>query len=306
MNIQQVKEISIIDYLNSLGYNPQKIMNKNYWFLSPLRNEKTPSFKVDIHSNLFYDFGIGYGGTIIDFEIKYYSITVSDFLKKLNDNFSFWQQKIVNNNSRGTVKLDSPKDISPYKLKNLEFYEPKNLETYKTKNIGNNKAITDYINSRKINNQIAQKFLCEIYYQISGKNYFGVGFKNDSSGYELRNKYFKGCLGKKDISHFKNGSKTVTLFEGVFDFLSWVQMEDSCQDSADIIVLNSLALLPGTAPLLHKYEDIHFYFDNDEAGINAGIHLKETIPKAIDHRMEYIFYKDLNEYFTESYREESG
>jgi hypothetical protein len=55
MNSQQAKEIPIIDYLNSLGHNPEKIMGKNYWFLSPLRNEKTPSFKVYIHSNLFYD-----------------------------------------------------------------------------------------------------------------------------------------------------------------------------------------------------------------------------------------------------------
>ena len=78
-------------------------------------------------------------------------------------------------------------------------------------------------------------------------------------------------------------------------------MENSCQDSTDIIVLNSLALLPGTEPLLHKYEAIHFYFDNDEAGINAGIHLKKVIPKAIDHRVEYLFYKDLNEFFTEAY-----
>jgi DNA primase len=288
MNIQQAKEISIIDYLNYLGYNPQKIMGKNYWFLSPLRNEKTPSFKVDIHSNLFYDFGIGYGGTIIDFGIKYYSITVSDFLNKLNDNFSFWQQKIVNNNRRKIIKIDSPKNIGSY--------EPKNLENYKITNIGNNKAITDYINSRKINDQTAQRFLCEIYHQISGKYYFGVGFKNDSNGYEIRNKYFKGCIGKKNITHFKNGCKTVKIFEGVFDFLSWVQLKESCQDSTDIIVLNSLALLPGTEPLLHEYETIHFYFDNDEAGINAGIHLKEIILKAIDHRKEYFFYKDLNEY----------
>ena len=301
MNIQQAKEISIIDYLNSLGHNPQKIMGKNYWFLSPLRNEKTPSFKVDSHTNLFYDFGIGYGGTIIDFGIKYFNITVPDFLKKLNDNFSFWQQKIVNNNRCEIVKMDRPKDIGSYELKNLDVYEPKNLETYKTKNIGNNQAITDYIISRKISDQTAQKFLCEIYYQISGKNYFGVGFKNNSNGYEIRNKYFKGCIGKKDITLFKNGCKTVKLFEGFFDFLSWVQMENSCQDSTDFIVLNSLALLSGTEPFLHQYEAIHFYFDNDEAGINAGIHLKEAIPKAIDHRMEYIFYKDLNEFLTESY-----
>lgn len=292
MNIQQAKEILIIDYLNSLGYNPQKIMGKNYWFLSPFRNEKTPSFKVDVHSNLFYDFGMGYGGTIIDFGIKYYSITVSDFLKKLDDNFSFRKQKLVNNNREELIKIDNLNDIG--------FYQSKNLETYKTKNIGNNQAITDYIQSRKIKIQIAQKFLCEIYYQISGKHYFGVGFKNGSDGYEIRNKYFKGCIGKKDITHFITGSNSVNIFEGFFDFLSWMQLNNYCQNNTDTIVLNSLALVEKARPLLQKYNSVNLYFDNDEAGINAGIHLKETIPKAIDHRKEYIFYKDLNEYITES------
>jgi len=292
MNIQQAKEISIIDYLNYLRYFPQKITGKNYWFLSPLRNEKTPSFKVDIHSNLFYDFGIGYGGTIIDFGIKFYNITVSDFLKKLNDNFSFWQRKSADNYFE--------KKIGSNDSNHLDSCKPTNLETYKTKNIGNNQAITDYTQSRKIEIQIAQKFLCEIYYQISGKHYFGLGFKNNSGGYEIRNKYFKGCIGKKDITHFITGSDSVNIFEGFFDFLSWVQLNNYCQNNTDAIVLNSLALLEKARPLLQKYNSVNLYFDNDEAGINAGTHLKETIPKAIDHRKEYIFYKDLNEYFTES------
>lgn len=298
MNIQQTKEISIIDYLNYLKIRPQKINGRNYWYVSPFRDERTPSFKVDIHSNLFYDFGIGYGGTIIDFGIKYYSITVSDFLKKLNDNFSFWQQKIVNNNHKEIVKIDSCKDIGSY--------QPKNLETYKTKNIGNNQAITDYIQLRKIEIQTAQKFLCEIYYQISGKHYFGVGFKNNSDGYEIRNKYFKGCIGKKDTTHFINGNVSVNIFEGFFDFLSWFQLNNYCQNNTDTIVLNSLALLEKVSPLLKKYNSVNLYFDNDVAGINAGRLLQKIKPGAIDHSREYNLFKDLNEYFININRKEAN
>ncbi len=296
MNIQQAKEISIIDYLNILDFEPQKIQGNDYWYLSPFRNEKTASFKVNNAKNLFYDFGVDTGGSIIDFGIKYYDCSVSEFLGKLEGAFSFPPQKTANYNSINIEKMDGPKNIGSY--------EPKNLETYKTKNIGNNKTITDYIHSRKISYQNAQRFLCEIYYQISGKYYFGVGFKNDSNGYEVRNKYFKGCIGKKDITYYRCGHDSLTIFEGVFDFLSWVELKNSCQNNTDIIVLNSLALLTRTERLLHNYKTIHFFFDNDEAGINAGIRLKEKAPNAINHRMDYFLYKDLNEYFTENYEGE--
>jgi hypothetical protein len=35
------------------------------WYLSPFRNEATPSFKVNQSANLWYDFGEGKGGTVI-------------------------------------------------------------------------------------------------------------------------------------------------------------------------------------------------------------------------------------------------
>lgn len=284
MNIRQAKEISIIDYLNHLKISPSKINGVNYWYISPFREEKTPSFKVNTNTNLFYDFGIGYGGTIIDFGIKYHDNTVSEFLKHLESNFFFWQQKSTNISFKKKIKTDDSK--------NIDSYETKNIENYKTKKIGNNQAITDYILSRRIEIEIAQKFLCEIYYQISEKHYFGVGFKNDSNGHEIRNKYFKGCIGKKDITYYKSGTKALNIFEGFFDFLSWMQLNNSCQNNTDIIVLNSLSLLRRIEPTLVGYESVHFYFDNDEAGINAGIRLLEINPEVIDHRTEYIPFKD--------------
>jgi len=34
------KQIDLVDYLASLGYQPQKVKNQDYWYLSPLRDEK--------------------------------------------------------------------------------------------------------------------------------------------------------------------------------------------------------------------------------------------------------------------------
>ena len=39
-------------------------------YLSPLREEHMPSFKVDYERNLWYDFGLGEGGSIIDLVMR--------------------------------------------------------------------------------------------------------------------------------------------------------------------------------------------------------------------------------------------
>ena len=57
----EAKQINMLDYLTALGHHPEKIRNKDYWYLSPLREEKTPSFKVNRSLNAWYDHGIGKG-----------------------------------------------------------------------------------------------------------------------------------------------------------------------------------------------------------------------------------------------------
>lgn len=74
----------MVQYLSELGYEPIKIRGFNYWYLSPLRDEKTPSFKVNRKLNRWYDFGYAKGGNIIDFGILYFNCSVSDFLRQLN------------------------------------------------------------------------------------------------------------------------------------------------------------------------------------------------------------------------------
>ncbi len=92
MNCAEANQIDLVDYLYSLGIQPQKIKNNDYWYLSPLRAEKTASFKVNRKLNAWYDFGLGQGGNIIDFGILYHNCTVAELLKKIPKTFSFHQQ----------------------------------------------------------------------------------------------------------------------------------------------------------------------------------------------------------------------
>ena len=47
MNIEDVKQIPIADYLHSLGYSPVKRQGNGLWYKSPLREEHEASFKVN-------------------------------------------------------------------------------------------------------------------------------------------------------------------------------------------------------------------------------------------------------------------
>ena len=66
MNIDQIKKIKLQDFLATIDCKPAKQCGVNLMYLSPLRTEKHASFKVNTELNLWYDFGIGRGGNIID------------------------------------------------------------------------------------------------------------------------------------------------------------------------------------------------------------------------------------------------
>ena len=81
MNIEQAKNISIMTLLDKLNFKPQRINNKEAWFLSPFREEKTASFKVDLNRNTWHDFGSGKGGDILDFSCNFLQSQGSDHNK---------------------------------------------------------------------------------------------------------------------------------------------------------------------------------------------------------------------------------
>jgi hypothetical protein len=57
---------------------------------------------------------------------------------------------------------------------------------------------------------------------MHNKKYFAVGFENNSGGYKLRNKYFKGSSSPKDVTQIRfSGAKGIAVFEGFFSFLSY-------------------------------------------------------------------------------------
>ena len=87
LDCAQVRAIDLVDYLADAGHQPTKIRNHDYWYVSPLRAEKTASFKVNRKLNRWYDHGIGKGGNVVDFAILYHNCTIAELLEGLQQKF---------------------------------------------------------------------------------------------------------------------------------------------------------------------------------------------------------------------------
>ncbi len=66
MTIDEAKRVRIVDFLAQLGHRAQYMKSEQYWYLSPLRKEVTPSFKVNDWLNEWYDFGEATGGDLVE------------------------------------------------------------------------------------------------------------------------------------------------------------------------------------------------------------------------------------------------
>ena len=277
MQLHDIKQVSIVDYLAQTGYKPKLIKGVNYWYCSPLRSELTPSFKVNAERNQWYDFGTGDHGDIIDLVCALQHCTTAEAMRRLAalkgvrlaPTFSFG----------GTTPVRS---------------QAPSMELIGVQAVKHPKLLL-YLSERGLQPSDVSPFLSEVYYRVSEKCFFALGFQNDAGGWELRNPYFKGCFAPKAITTIKGtDSHKLQLFEGFMDFLSWQKLHPEVQD--DSIILNSLTLLPKLIPTLHPYPIIESLLDNDEAGDRATKQLFDAGLPVKDMRACYAPYKDINEY----------
>ena len=244
MTIDEIKAISIKDYLGSMSIYPTKNYSYYGMYKSPFRNEHTPSFKIDYNQNLWYDFALDEGGSIIDLVMKLHNCSFAQAIETLNDN----EHKLPAITSYSEAKVLT--------LTRIEITEATELC---------NPNLIKYLTERAINLDIAKKYCKEIHYKVGDKKYYAIGFPNNSYGYALRNPYFKGCLPPSDVSYVPNPSEQVNLFEGFMDYLSLLTMSPDEEKKAALI-LNSINNIKKSRFFLSKHKLICSYLDNDEGG----------------------------------------
>ena len=292
MNIHDAKAIPLAQILERLNINPRTSSPEKQLYLSPVREEKTPSFYVYLKTNRWHDYGDGRGGDPIDFARAFLKFTceadtTSDALRWL-----------------GNIGL-GPYQFPPIPIRpTQETNEPGLL--LKTKKAIQHVGLIHYLDKRGIPLAIAQQHLTEIHVRnkTTQKSFFALGFANEEGGHELRNPFFKGCLGVKAITFIRGTEPKpdgIHLFEGFMDYLSAITQLNGKSFKDDTIVLNSLACLKHAIPYIQNYgyRTAYTWLDNDKAGETATTALHEFFTTQADlvHKtMNSIFapHKDVN------------
>lgn len=263
MNIEQAKSIPISVILDKLKLIPQRKNGHKWLYFSAFRKEKTPSLWVDTKANLWCDFGDAKwkGGDGIHLVRAYLdseneSCAVSDALRWLK-------------NMTGFIP-----DIKP-------VHDPADTPTEKSLVLKHTKALSyekliEYGCSRGIPKNLLQKHFEQacIYNTKSQKNFYALSMRNDRKGYELRNPYFKGCIGKKYITFIRGAEpkpEGINIFEGAFDYLSVIAQQDGKPLKNDTMILHSLCNLKKATAYIknYGYRNCFTWMDNDVPGKEA-------------------------------------
>ncbi|WP_455074864.1 toprim domain-containing protein [Prevotella fusca] len=280
-NLQNIKNIPIADYLHARGIQPVKKYGSYALYNAPYREDHNASMKVDFARNLWFDFGLGKGGSIIDLVMLLQGCNAHEAISHLaGNNLSFHS---------ATPPKEKVAALSPSTRHILGISEelPPHLQRYLQE-------------ERKIDLSLAKPYLRSVCYEVGGRTYIAIGFANRAGGYELRDdKTFKGTIAPKDISVIAGDANNVPhcIFESFMDFLSYLTMKG--KEIAPCIVLNSVSNVHRSVTYLreHHIGCVRAFLDNDEAGRRSMQVLQSAGMSAEDMSRHYGGYKDLNEYY---------
>ncbi len=230
------------------------------------------------------NYGTGVNGDAITLTMKLQNLSYVDAVKTLLANiFSF-------------ETLEQAQQVPA-------THEPKKEVVIESVKPLQNSSLIKYVESRKINIKIAKQYLQEIYYKYDTtqiKPYFGVCMQNESKGYAVRNSYGKHCLINMNYTFIDNGfSDTVSIFEGMFDFLAFLTYYDKPIKS-NVIILHSVTNVSKVINHFPKdVKQVFLFLDNDKAGQTATDELSNHFKDfglVKDKRNIFAGYKDFAEF----------
>jgi DNA primase len=281
MTPDEIKQISIRKYLGQMNIHPVKDYGYYGMYHCPFRDDNNASFKVDYNKNVWYDFGTNEGGTIIDLVMKMGNCSFHKAACKLereyatnSDSFSFHEN---------TVSNEMKYDEQTTTIQNtIPITHPK---------------LTAWVQERKISLDLVNLYCREIHYQNQSGQFFSIGFRNDRGGYELSSPLnFKSCISPKEITTIWNNRDACLVFEGFWDFLSYLTIQKIEKTKHDVAVLNSVANVQKAMDFLKSHKEIYTYLDNDDAGRKATELIQSANSTVYNRSIKYAGFKDLNDY----------
>ena len=244
--------ISIRDFLARRGVQPKYERNGYGMYLSPLREERTPSFKVDYVRNLWYDFGLGEGGTLLTLVMQMERCDRYAAIRILSNGEI--RQAGSTSLSSGIYERPAVGGFSP-------VVRPATVPAFRILSDAplRHPALIGYLASRGIAQRIAAGYCREVRYEVNGRAFFAVGFRNDAGGWELRSARFKGGSSPKYITTLK-GCNATNDISAVIDSSAI----NATNDVSAITVSNAITDCPATGATAS------FHVGNDPMAFESG------------------------------------
>lgn len=316
MRTQDAKNIHINDYLERIGAKFSRQQNGThgleYVYHTPNRQDLKPSLCVNLERNIWSDVPAGEGGRLIELVCyihRFQKNDVSSALKMLDQLFPEYRgsghtsaySRSPNHSISSILAHSNNHNSAEMGATSLKEEEKPKLSIKKIQKIYRY-PLKNYLADRRIPLALAEKYLEEIEYcDPKGRTFYTLGFKAGDT-YAHRNKLFKGFLGKgADITIFDKKTPEILVFEGFFDFLSYLAIEKRSQPPLTTIVMNSTSFISRVRKFIAErpfLTRVYTYLDNDEAGQRSFMSLKKEFPSVeiSDRSATYAPFDDLNEW----------
>lgn len=300
--LEKIKSVSLPSLLAHFGVHPVKGWShgkRYYLYLAAYRHERHPSLSVFYHDGkwLFHDFATGETGTNIDMLVRF------NFFHDWREAASF-----VAKNFLGCELSEdnaSPREDNSIAIRTENSY-PGVIHSISRIN---KDYVAKYLESRGIPLSVASKYvyIATYSYPPSEKRFFGLAWKTRKGGWSIRwpldlpkgkGKTFVGPAGITVFPADIGTSDSCLVFEGIFDFLSYVLMAGGTINM-DAIVLNSVCNVSEACDVLSNYDDINCYLDNDQPGVEATTVIAKRFPGKVRDMSNLYKHSnciDLNDY----------
>ena len=299
-----------------------KIQKKgsSYFGLCPFHNEKSPSFSVSGHKQIYYCFGCGAGGNVISFVMNYENYTFPEAVKYLADRAGIklpeveFSQEAKEKQSRKNKLLEINKEAARYFYYQLrsergqigyKYFVERGLseETMKKFGLGyavkSSDELTRYLHSKGYSDDLLaeagiasyderygmhDKFWNRVMFPIQDMNHKVIGFGGRVMG-EGTPKY----LNSPETPVF---DKSRNLYGLNFARSSRAGNFILCEGYMDVIAMHQAgftqavaslgtAFTSGQANLIRRYTDeVLLSYDSDGAGTKAALRALEILKEA--------------------------
>lgn len=330
--IQVLRTVSMHDILASLGYNTEHTSSNLYY--SPFRNERTPSFHINEATHQWCDHGSAAlgkeGGDTISLVQKLKKCSFYDALEYL----STFTPSIVRN----------PADEVISASKGASF-AGSGISIEKAFNSFTSRMLLDYaVGKRCIPQSLLERYCSQVTYrntyvdratgEVKKNFHYAVGFRHADGSWTLRVPPVEGSKFKGKLSTGSNhtiilgdgtvpveegnktpdirpSSRTVAVFEGFFDYLSWMAWTGKdVPGNIDVVVLNGVTNTRNAMPFLLSHENVVAFLDNDvksKTGERFTDFMQEQCRKSTEEGHRVLFrnnssafagYKDVGDAWT--------